>query len=97
MAIHVRNRYLKPLIRRASKVVFFILLLIVVGRCMGDPFYWLNYDFVLKVGHLIYGAGEIGAENIDDTYFYIDLITAVAITTAIYLLIVKLIKKIRSK
>lgn len=85
------------LARRVSKVVFFILLLVVVGRCMGDPFYWLSYDFVLKVGHLIYGAGEIGAENIDDTYFYIDLVIAVSVTTAIYLLIVTLIKKIRSK
>lgn len=97
MAIHVRNRCLKSLIRRASKVVFFILLLMVVGRCIGNPFYWLNYDFVLNVGHLIYGAGEIGAENIDDTYFYIDFTTAIAITTVIYLLIVKLIKKIRGK
>src|SRR5471030_2671285 len=97
MAIHARNCDLKPFIRRVLKVAFFILLLIIVGRCMVDPFYWLNYDFVLNVGHLMYGIGEVGAENIDDTYFYIDFIISITTTTAIYLLMVILIKKIRSK
>lgn len=85
------------LARRLAKVALFLLLLLGVGRTMGEPYNWLNHNFVLKVGSLIYGPGEIGAEAIDDTYFYLDFITAMIITTAIYLITMKLINKIRSK
>ncbi|GLR10319.1 hypothetical protein COO59_06395 [Mixta theicola] len=85
------------LVHRLAKVAFFLLLLVVIGRSMGLPYNWLNHDFVLKVGILIYGPGEIGAEAIDDTYFYIHFIIVMIITIFIYFITMKLIRKIRTK
>lgn len=85
------------LVRKIAKVVYFLLLLIAVGRAMGEPYSWLKYEVVLKVGRFIYGPGEIGAEAIDDTYFYINFTIAIFITTALYVMSMKLIRKIRRK
>jgi len=35
-------------------------------------------------------------EEIDDVYFYIDVVSVVAITTVLYLIVVKLIKRLRN-
>jgi len=45
------------------------------------------------VADLIYGYGKVGGEEIDDIYFYIDVVSVVAITVALYFIAVKLIKK----
>ncbi|QHM72972.1 hypothetical protein [Mixta intestinalis] len=83
------------LARRTGKVIFFLLLIFIVGRTLGEPYSWLNYDFVLKFGQLIYGPGEIGAEAIDDIYFYIFFIIVIIITMFIYFIVIKLIKLIK--
>ncbi|MDH2069117.1 hypothetical protein [Pantoea sp. GD03673] len=83
------------LARKSGKVIFFLLLLVCVGRAMGEPYNWINYDFVLTLGSLLYGPGEIGAEAIDDTYFYISFITNIVITAAIFFITMKLISKTR--
>ncbi|MBU9813150.1 hypothetical protein J1781_20775 [Rahnella sp. C60] len=93
MALLARN--INPLIIKLFKLFFFILISAVVGRALGDPYCWLSYEFVLEIGCLIHGAGELGAENIDDTYFYIDLVIVMGITAIIYLLTMKFIRKIR--
>lgn len=33
---------------KSAKVVFFLLLLVFVGRAMGEPYNSINYDFVQK-------------------------------------------------
>jgi heme/copper-type cytochrome/quinol oxidase subunit 2 len=83
------------LARRTGKVIFFLLILFIVGHAIGEPYSWLNYDFVLKVGQLIYGYGEIGAEAIDDTYFYIVFMIAIIITVIIYFVAMKLLKLLK--
>ncbi|ERM10775.1 hypothetical protein ABEH22_04095 [Pantoea agglomerans] len=83
------------LARRLGKLAFFLLLLLIVGRAMGEPYNWINYDFALKLGHILYGSGEIGAEAIDDTYFYMSFLTNIVITAAIFFITMKLIRKVR--
>ena len=83
------------LARKLAKVLFFLLLAVVIGRSIGLPYNWLHHDFVLKVGRLIYGPGEIGAEAIDDTYFYIYFLIVFIITSFIYFITMKLFRKIR--
>jgi len=49
----------------------------------------------LKIGNLLYGPGEIGAEAIDDTFFYISFLANIVITVVVFFLTMKLITKIR--
>jgi len=83
--------------RRLAKVVYFLLILLVVGRSLGDPYLWVNHDLGYWVVHLFYGDNDAGVENIEDVFFYIAFLTEIAAATAIYLMTMKLIRKIRSK
>lgn len=83
------------LARKSGKAGYFLLLLVLVGRAMGEPYNWINYDFVLKIGNLLYGPGEIGAEAIDDTYFYISFLANIVITVVVFFITTKLIKRMR--
>lgn len=85
----------QTLARRAAKCVFFILIMLVVGRSLGGAETYISQDFARKVAVLI--SGESNIETLYDAYFYIDFVIVVSITTAVYLITMKLIKKIRSK
>ncbi|MGK8934442.1 hypothetical protein ACRS85_17090 [Pluralibacter gergoviae] len=87
----------RTLARRLAKVAYFLLILFVIGRSLGDPYLWVNHDLGYWVVHLFYGNEDAGVENIEDVFFYIAFITEIAATTAIYLIMMKLIRKIRSK
>lgn len=82
---------------RLSKVIYFITLFIVVGRLIGDPELWFNDDLATRIGHLIYGPDEIGADNFYDLYLYIHIISILPVVIFIYVMTMKLIKKLRSK
>ena len=85
------------LARKIAKVIFYILLSLVIARTLGAPENWISDNFYSGFGHLIYGSGEIGADNYYELYFYVSVITVFSITTVIYLFTMKLIKKIRNK
>lgn len=85
------------LAHRIFKFAFYILLSLGVGRTLGSPEIWMNDDLSNQIGHIIYGSGEIGADNFYDLYFYISIFTVFSITTVIYILTVALFRKIRSK
>lgn len=85
----------QTLARRAAKCLFFILITLVVGRSLGDSETYISQDFARKVAVFI--SGESNIETLYDAYFYIDFVIVVSITTAVYLITMKLIKKIRSK
>ncbi|ATA26071.1 hypothetical protein BIY26_19315 [Brenneria goodwinii] len=85
------------LARRISKITFYALISLIVGRTLGNPEIWFDHELATQIGHMIYGAGEIGADNFYDLYFYISVITIFSITTVIYILVMKLLKKIRRK
>lgn len=82
---------------RLSKVIYFITLFIVVGRLIGDPELWFNDDLATRIGHLIYGPDEIGADNFYDLYLYIHIISILPVAIFIYVMTMKLIKKLRSQ
>lgn len=82
---------------RLSKVIYFITLFIVIGRLISDPELWFNDDLATRIGHLIYGPDEIGADNFYDLYLYIHIISILPVAIFIYVMTMKLIKKLRSK
>ncbi len=85
------------LVRRLSKIIYFIILFFIIGRSTGDPELWFNDDMATCIGHVIYGPGEIGADNFYDLYFYIHIIAILPVTLLIYVITLKLIKKLRKK
>ncbi|MBM7343706.1 hypothetical protein [Pantoea coffeiphila] len=86
----------QTLARRIVKVLFYIVLSLIIARTLGTPENWLSDKFYSWLGHLIYGSGEIGADNYYDLYFYVSVITVFSITTLVYFISVKLIKTIRN-
>lgn len=87
----------RTLARRLAKVVYFLLILLGIGRSLGDPYLWINHYFGYWVVHLFYGNEDAGVENIEDIFFYIAFITEITAAIVIYLVTMKLIRKIRSK
>jgi len=87
----------QTLVRRIAKVIFYFVLSLVIGRTLGNPEEWMSHNCSYWLGHIIYGSGEIGADNLYDLYFYLSVITVFSITTVIYILTMKLINKIRKK
>ena len=80
---------------RLLKIVLFLLTGIVVGHLLGNPEIYINHALASKISDLVYG--DVNAETMYDTYFYLDVITMVIITTVIYSITMKLIRKIRNK
>ena len=87
----------RTLARRVIKIAFYILLSLVVGRTLGNPETWMNHELASQIGHIVYGPGEVGADNFYDLYFYISVIVVFSITTVLYLLTMMLIRKIWRK
>lgn len=79
---------------RLLKIVLFLLTGIVVGRALGNPEVYINHEFASKLCNFLHG--DINAETMYDTYFYIDFTTVVFTTGVIYFLTLKLIRKIKS-
>ncbi|MCU6339067.1 hypothetical protein KW823_21300 [Enterobacter quasiroggenkampii] len=88
---------LPKLARRFAKTIFFIALSFPVGRTLGPAEFWFDYELAHRIGEVFYGPGEIGQDALYEVYTYIGLITILLITTALYVLIMKLINKIRKK
>jgi len=63
---------------------------------LGSPELWFDQDLATRIAKFLYGDGEIGADNFYDLYFYISIISVFSITLIIYILTMKLIRKIRS-
>ncbi len=88
---------LARLARRFFKIAYYVSLSLILARKIGNPEIWMNDDLTNKLGHLLYGPGEIGADNFYDLYFYISVMTVFPLTTLIYCLTLKLIKIFRRK
>lgn len=88
---------IKTFAHKLLKIAYYITVSLIVARTLGNPEIWMSDDLTNQLGHLLYGPGEVGADNYYDLYFYISLITVFPITTLIYFLTMKLSKKIRSK
>jgi hypothetical protein len=80
---------------RLFKVTYFLLIGAVIGRSLGPPDVYINHTLATKVCNFMFD--DINAETIYDTYFYMDVIVVLTLTTTIYLLTMKIINKIRSQ
>lgn len=87
---------LPKLVRRVAKTIYFIALSFLVGRTLGPAEGWFDYELAHRIGEVFYGAGEIGQDALYEVYTYIGLMAILVITAPLYLLTMKLLKKIRN-
>lgn len=85
----------QTLARRAAKTIFFLIIMFVVAWIFGNPEIYINHTLASRLALLI--SSDVNAESIYDAYFYIDVASVLIITTGIYIVAMKLIKKIRKK
>ena len=90
MAISIRARKWSV---RLLKTVWFILIVITVGRIFPPAEIYLDYDLVSSVCDFIYG--DVNAETMYDAYTNIDILIIATISLFFYLLTVNLFNKIR--
>lgn len=86
---------IRTFVRRTIKAIFYFGVSLIIGRALGSPEFWFDHDLATRIARLIYGDVEIGADNFYDLYFYISVIFVFSITTVIYILTMKLLRKIR--
>ncbi len=67
----------------------------VVAWILDNPEIYINHTLASRLALLI--SSDVNAESIYDAYFYIDVASVLIITTGIYIVAMKLIKKIRKK
>lgn len=83
------------LAHRVAKSLFFIVIMYIVARSLGNPELYVSHDLAHKVAEII--SGDINAESVSDAYFYLDVISVLMITTLIYLIAIRLFLKVRRK
>ncbi|EAR2923220.1 hypothetical protein EI696_08915 [Salmonella enterica] len=66
-----------------------------VARILGNPEIYINHTLASRLALFI--SGDVNAESIYDAYFYIDFSSVLIIATEIYIVVMKLINKIRKK
>lgn len=79
---------------RLLKIALFLLMSVMVGRSLGPSRAYINYDVAMAICVFIYG--DANAETMYETYTNLDILTVLTLTTVIYLLTMKLLKKIRN-
>ncbi len=82
------------LARRVGKIIFFIVLMMVVGRVTNIPAN-VSESFVLKATAWLYGSGNITAENTEDVIFYMNITTVLVLTCLVYAVVMYVIRRIR--
>ncbi|HHL1547189.1 TPA: hypothetical protein ACQ3AQ_005396 [Klebsiella pneumoniae] len=66
---------LTSLARKISKIIYFILLFLVLGRALPRPETYLDYDIARDICHFLFGI--VNADTMYDTFFYISLIIVI--------------------
>ncbi|WP_227521632.1 MULTISPECIES: tlde1 domain-containing protein [unclassified Klebsiella] len=86
---------LTTLTRKISKIIYFILLFLVLGRALPRPEIYLDYDIARDICHFLFGS--VNADTMYDTFFYISLIIVIFLSAVLYIITLQLISTIRSK
>jgi hypothetical protein len=81
------------LARKISKIIYFILLFLVLGRALPRPEIYLDYDIARDICHFLFGS--VNADTMYDTFFYITLMTVLSLSGVLYIATIKLFKIIR--
>lgn len=82
----------RSVIRKSAKLIFFILIFLVVGKCMVNPYIYTNHSVASKLAQLF--SGDVNAESLYDAYFYIDVISVIFITIVIYAICLSFFRKL---
>ncbi|EMN5247454.1 hypothetical protein RUW12_001589 [Enterobacter roggenkampii] len=78
---------------RLFKTVWFLCIIILVGRTLGPAERYLDHDVVSSLCDFIYG--DVNAETLYDTYTNIDILIVLTLAAVIYRLTTLLLNKIR--
>ncbi|MEA4550746.1 hypothetical protein VBR30_22100 [Klebsiella pneumoniae] len=81
--------------RKISKIIYFILLFLVLGRALPRPEIYLDYDIARDIYHFLFGSEN--ADTMYDTFFYMSLIIVIFLSAVLYIITLQLISTIRSK
>ncbi len=96
---------LKILARKISKLIYFIMLLMFLGKTFPEAELYIGEDFATKWALIVYGDESADSmyeaftdiDNFYDLYFYIHITAILPVTLFIYVMTMKLIKKIWKK
>lgn len=83
----------KTIAFKTAKLIFFIIIFLVVGKCMGEPYGYINHNVASWLAQFL--SGDVNAESLYDAYFYIDVASVTVITLAIYISGLFIYKKLR--
>lgn len=86
---------LKKIAHKIIKFSYFILLMICIGHIFPYAELYINEDFATKWALFFYGSED--TESMYDAYTDIDLTIMLTIALPLYIITMKLIKKLRSK
>ncbi|MGU5920306.1 hypothetical protein ACV1FA_18815 [Klebsiella quasipneumoniae] len=86
---------LTSLARKISKIIYFILLFLVLGRAFPRPEIYLDYVISMDVCHFLFVS--VNADTMYNTFLYIVLIIVIFLSIVLYIITLQLISTIRSK
>ena len=86
---------LTTLARKISKIIYFILLFLVLGRALPRPEIYLDHDIARDICHFLFGS--VNADTMYDTFFYISLVIVIFLSAVLYIITLQLISTMRSK
>nr|WP_281082586.1 tlde1 domain-containing protein [Klebsiella quasivariicola] len=86
---------LTTLTRKISKIIYFILLFLVLGRALPRPEIYLDYDIARDICRFLFGS--VNADTMYDTFYYISLVIVTFLSAVLYIITLQLISTIRGK
>lgn len=78
---------------KLSKIIYFIILFPCVGRILPPPESYIRYDIAKRFALFI--NDNESAESMYDAYSYVDWFTMLSISILVYILTMKIVRKIR--
>lgn len=83
----------KKIFSKIMKITLFISLLISVGRFLGEPYDWIDYQFAHFITEKT--RNSVSQESLYDTYFYLGFTVVIATTVLLYLFLIKVYELLR--
>lgn len=77
---------------KIAKMIFFIVIFLLIGKCMPDPYIYINHDIAKSLAQFL--SGDVNAESLYDAYFYLDVASVIVITISIYAICLSVVRKL---
>ncbi len=82
----------KTIALKIAKLIFFIVIFLVVSKCMQDPYIYINHNIAKSLARFL--SGDVNAESLYDAYFYLDVASVIVITISIYAICLSVVRKL---